>query len=122
MRVKLEKRGVLGAGQVQKGGSLPRHIPILRIYVSSLPGPFSESVTYMRSCDMPSHLQGRRTVPSPRPQIDYQIYIYISVILPYMTMTRGSSHTISVSSDITCTSSEFRGVASIYAGTQLRTT
>ena len=32
MRVQLEKRGVLGAGQAKKGGSLPRHIPILNIY------------------------------------------------------------------------------------------
>ena len=39
MLVKLEKRGVLGAGQVQKGGSLPRHIPILNIYVSTPPPP-----------------------------------------------------------------------------------
>ena len=38
MRVQLEKRGVLGAGQVKKGGSLPRHIPILNIYVSTPPG------------------------------------------------------------------------------------
>ena len=38
MRVQLEKRGVLGAGQVKKGGSLPRHIPILNIYVSAPPG------------------------------------------------------------------------------------
>ena len=37
MRVQLEKRGVLGAGQVKKGGSLPRHIPILNIYVSTPP-------------------------------------------------------------------------------------
>ena len=37
MRVQLEKRGVLGAGQVQKGGSLPRHIPMLNIYVSTPP-------------------------------------------------------------------------------------
>ena len=39
MRVQLEKRGVLGAGQVKKGGSLPRHIPILNIYVSTPPPP-----------------------------------------------------------------------------------
>ena len=38
MRVQLEKRGVLGAGQVKKGGSLPRHIPILNIYASTPPG------------------------------------------------------------------------------------
>ena len=44
MRVQLEKRGVLGAGQVKKGGSLPRHIPILNIYVSTPPGiPFRSS-------------------------------------------------------------------------------
>ena len=36
MRVKLEKRGVLGAGQVIKGGSLPRHIPILNIYAANI--------------------------------------------------------------------------------------
>ena len=41
MRVQLEKRGVLGAGQVKKGGSLPRHIPILNIYVSTPPPPGS---------------------------------------------------------------------------------
>ena len=39
MRVKLEKRGVLGAGPDKKGGSLPRHIPILNIYVSTPPPP-----------------------------------------------------------------------------------
>ena len=39
MRVQLEKGGVLGAGQVKKGGSLPRHIPILNIYVSTPPPP-----------------------------------------------------------------------------------
>ena len=39
MRVKLEKMGVLGAGQVKKGGSLPRHIPMLNIYVSTPPPP-----------------------------------------------------------------------------------
>ena len=39
MPVQLEKRGVLGAGQVKKGGSLPRHIPILNIYVSTPPPP-----------------------------------------------------------------------------------
>ena len=39
VRIKLEKRGVLGAGQVQKGGSLPRHISILNIYVSTPPPP-----------------------------------------------------------------------------------
>ena len=39
MRVQLEKRGVLGAGQVKKGGSLPRHIPMLNIYVSTPPPP-----------------------------------------------------------------------------------
>ena len=39
MRVNLEKMGVLGAGQVKKGGSLPRHIPILNIYVSTPPPP-----------------------------------------------------------------------------------
>ena len=39
MRVQLEKRGVLGAGHVKKRGSLPRHIPILNIYVSTPPPP-----------------------------------------------------------------------------------
>ena len=33
------KRGVLCMGQVKKGGSLPRHIPILNIYVSAPPPP-----------------------------------------------------------------------------------
>ena len=42
MRVQLEKRGVLGAGQVKKGGSLPRHIPILNIYVSTPPRGYAE--------------------------------------------------------------------------------
>ena len=48
MRVQLEKRGVLGAGQVKKGGSLPRHIPILNIYLST-PGEciyFNRQVIY----------------------------------------------------------------------------
>ena len=44
MRVKLEKRGVLGAGQVQKGGSLPRHIPILNIYICEYPPPPREMI------------------------------------------------------------------------------
>ena len=44
MRVQLEKRGVLGAGQVKKGGSLPRHIPILNIYVSTPPRDASPSL------------------------------------------------------------------------------
>ena len=47
MRAQLEKGGVVGAGptrkrgsgQVKKGGSLPRHIPILDIYVSTPPPP-----------------------------------------------------------------------------------
>ena len=40
MRIQLEKRGVLSTGQVNKGGSLPRHIPIYteHIYVSTPPG------------------------------------------------------------------------------------
>ena len=33
------KMGVLGAGHVKKGGSLPRHIPILKIYVCAPPPP-----------------------------------------------------------------------------------
>ena len=45
MRVQLEKRGVLGAGQVKKGGSLPRHIPILNIYVSTPPPPGVKHLT-----------------------------------------------------------------------------
>ena len=38
-RVRLEKRGVLGTGQVKKRGSLLRHIPVLGIYVSAPPPP-----------------------------------------------------------------------------------
>ena len=39
VRVQLEERRVIGAGQVQKGGSLPRYIPILNIYVIPPPPP-----------------------------------------------------------------------------------
>ena len=39
MLVKLEKRGGLRCGSGKKGGSLPRHIPILNIYVSTPPPP-----------------------------------------------------------------------------------
>ena len=52
MRVKLEKRGVLGAGQVQKGGSLPRHIPILNIYVSTPPPPPPGCRSNIRPCSL----------------------------------------------------------------------
>ena len=51
MRVKLEKKGggVLGAGQVKKLGSLPRHIHILNIYVSTPPPPPGKLVRTKKS-------------------------------------------------------------------------
>ena len=77
MRVQLEKRGVLGAGQVKKGGSLPRHIPILNIYVSTPPpglyhairrltmGKFRWSWTIggeSSFCEIPSIVRYRRII------------------------------------------------------------
>ena len=49
MRAQLEKLGggVLGAGQVKKGGSLPRHIHTLNIYVSSSPPPPPRAMYYL---------------------------------------------------------------------------
>ena len=39
VRAQLEIRGVLGAGHVKNGGSLPRHILRLDIYISAPPPP-----------------------------------------------------------------------------------
>ena len=85
MRVKLEKRGVLGAGQVKKGGSLPRHIPILNIYVSTPPPP-----GYIHYAPVPSY----KLVSFEKPmQLLFYVFecTYALIIISDMSMSYRSS-------------------------------